>query len=163
MKTPQLFGLLCVVASAPALFAQAQNPEVTELSQALEPLPRQVLLDLNGSKKNAGMMQATDVLREKVQGRQATLKFKVERIEKDPPGDDKKDRFRVKADDVRLNKGTTHFVSNLWIHFDPAESDKIIALKKGAQVTATGRISLASITEGTPIHLHIDLSEAKLK
>jgi hypothetical protein len=120
-------------------------------------------LDINGSKKDAAATQGTDVIREKVQGRQATLKLKVDRIEKDEPGPDKRERYRVKANDARLKKGSSQFTGYLWVHFDPSESEKIAALKKGAQITVTGRIATTSISAGTPLKLHLDLAEAELK
>jgi hypothetical protein len=147
-----------------SLPARAQDAAtITELSQVLEALPKEVVVALHTSKKEAAVMQGTDALRDKVLNKQATFKFKVDKIEKDLPGPDKRERYRIKAEDTRLNKGSTQFVAYLVAHFLPEESSKVVAVKKGAQITATGRIATPSISVGTPLRLQLVLAEAKLE
>jgi hypothetical protein len=169
MRTNLLFhlavatlGLSTVSISNAQAPAKADAGEVTTLTQTMEVLPREVLLALHGAKKDAAVLQATDALRKGIEGKQATLKFKMERIEKDQARDETVDRYRVKAEDTKLTKGATNFVAHLWVHFDASESAKVSLLKKGAQVTATGKITLASVSLGNPLDLHIDISQAKL-
>lgn len=159
MKAPLLAAACLFFAVA---LGRAQEAEINDFAQVLDAIPKDVMVGLHTSKKDAAVTQATDALRDKVRDKVATFKCKVDRIEKDLPGPDKRERYRIKADDTRLNKGSTPFLAYLWVHFTPDESPKIAALKKGAQVTVTGKIATPFISTGTPLKLHVDLADAKL-
>ena len=162
-RLPHLMLLaLCTLATT-AFSQDSKDAPVTALEQTLKVLPREVLGGLRTSKRDAAALEGTGLLQEKVQGRTATLKLKMERVEKDPSRDDKLDRFRIKAEDTRANEGGVPFVIHLWVHCAATESEKIKALRKGQTVTVTGKITLASITVHNPNKIQIDLSEATLE
>ena len=107
-------------------------------------------------------MQATDILRNKVEGKTATLKLKVEKVEKYQRKNEKEDRYRIKAEDQRLRESVTSFKVYLWVHLDRSQNTKVPAIKKGGEISVTGKISLASITAKNNPELHIDLSDATI-
>jgi hypothetical protein len=136
---------------------------IMDLKQTLVEIPHNVVLSLrNPPTREAAAATATDTLRTKVEGRTATLKFKIEKIEKDPHRAQNRDGYRVKAEDEHLRDGVTMYHVYLWVHFDLSETAKVAVLKKGSEISVTGKVTLASITAPNTPELHIDLSDAKV-
>jgi hypothetical protein len=153
-------GLETTFAADPA---KPEPGNITELKQTLVEVPHNVVLSLrNPPTREAAATTVTEMLRAKVEGRMATLKFKVEKVEKDPRRAQNQDGYRIKAEDERLREGITMFHTYLWVHFDLSENAKVAALKKGSEISVTGKITLASVTAPKEPELHIDLSDAKV-
>jgi hypothetical protein len=143
--------------------AQNATPEITDLDQTLAEVPRDLLLAVrSGARKEPSATQATDILRNKVEGRTATLKFKVDKVEKYQRKNEKVDRYRIKAEDLRLRESVTNLKGYLWVHLDPSQNPKVSTIKKGNEISVTGKVSLATITANNNPELHIDLSDAKI-
>src|SRR5690242_12368811 len=102
--TAAFVALALTLQFSPALHAQAPNPaEITDIDQTIEDVPRDLLLAVrSGTRKEQSATAATDILREKVEGRTASLKFKVDKVEKYQRKNEKEDRYRIKAEDQRL-------------------------------------------------------------
>jgi hypothetical protein len=159
-----LTALVLALQSSSVAHAQAPKPaDITELDQALAEVPRDVLLGVrNSNRKEQSATAATDILRSKVEGRTATLKFQIEKIEKYQRRNEKEDRYRIKAENVRLRESATTFTIYLWVHFDPSQNAKFATMKTGSEISVTGKITLASITARNNPELHIDLSDAAI-
>jgi len=151
-----------------ALAARAQAPatpaagDIKDLKQIPVELPHDILLGLgNIATKEASATKATDVLQQKIVGRVATLKFKIDKIEKDLRAQQGQDAYRIKADDAHVREGAVNFKVFVWVHFGVSENAKIAALKKGDAIDATGKITVASvgIQNGSPTIL-VDLAGA---
>jgi hypothetical protein len=90
----------------------------------------------------------------------ATFKCKIDRVEKDPRREQGKDGYRIKAEDAYVREGAANFKTFLWIHFNLSGNDKVSAMKKGGEISVTGKVTLASVTAQGVLELHIDLSDA---
>lgn len=161
-----LFAALCGIAfSTSGLHAEdAAKPgdeSIQDLKQVSAALPHDVLLGLmNRAGSQAAATKGTEVLRSKVEGKTATLKFKVDRIEKDDRhGQD--EPYRIKAEDAHIREGAVSFKVFLWVHFKISENPKIAPLKKGAEVSATGKVTLGavSVLNGNA-QINVDVSDA---
>lgn len=161
-----LFAGFCgVVLSASSVHAEdAAKPgsdDLQDLKQVPAALPHDVLLGLmNNAGKQAAAAKGTEVLRSKVEGKTATLKFKIDRIEKDDRrGQD--EPYRIKAEDAHIREGAVNFKVYLWVHFKLSENPKIATLKKGAEVSATGKVTLSavSVLNGNA-QINVDISDA---
>jgi hypothetical protein len=138
--------------------------EIHELAQVSAELPHDVLLGfMNNAGKQAAATKGTEALRQKVEGRMATFKFKVDRIEKDDRrGQD--EPYRIKAEDAHVRQGAVGFKVYLWVHFNISENAKVAALKKGDEVSATGKVTVASVSASNAgPAMNVDLSDATLK
>ena len=157
-----LFVALPLIPSASAEdAAKPATGEIQDLKQITGELPHDVLLGLlNNAGKQAAMAQGTTVLREKVDSRKATLKFKIDKIEKDLRRAEKQEGYRVKADQAPLREGGVSFKVYLWVNFSLTENDKAAALKKGNEISVTGKVTSVSLTGEKFIELHVDLSDA---
>lgn len=161
-----LFAALCgIVISATSLHAEdAAKPggeDIQDLKQVPAVLPHDVLLGLmNSAGKQAAASKGTEVLRAKVEGKAATLKFKIDRIEKDDRHG-QEEPYRIKAEDAHIREGAVNFKVYLWVHFKLSENPKIAPLKKGAEVSASGKITLGavSVLNGNP-QINVDVSDA---
>jgi hypothetical protein len=141
--------------------AKGTGGNISSLKQITAFLPHNLLVSLlNSAGKEAASSQATDVLRQKAEGQMATFKCKVDRVEKDPRREQGKDGYRIKAEDTNVREGAANFKTYLWIHFNLSENDKVAAMKKGGEISVTGKISLASVTAQPVVELHVDLSDA---
>jgi hypothetical protein len=149
-----------------AVFAENPAPaggNITDLKQILAETPHNVISALrNGATRDNAATQASDLLRTKVQGREATLTFKIDLIEKETRGQNDTG-YRVRAEEKHVSEVGTNLITYLWVHFDMSENAKASALKKGAEITTTGKITQASISSKPNLALHVDLSDAKLK
>jgi len=135
--------------------------DIKELKQVPAELPHDVTLGLlNNAGKQAAAMKGTDVLRTKVEGRMATLKFKIDRIEKDDRHG-QEEPYRIKAEDTHLREGGVAFKVYLWVHFNLTENAKVAAMKKGGEITATGKVTVAkvSVLNGNA-QINVDISDA---
>lgn len=144
--------------------SKASGDEIHELAQVSAVLPRDVLLGfMNNTAKQAAATKGTDTLRQKVEGRMATLKFKVDKVEKDDRRG-QEEPYRIKAEDAHVRQGAVSFKVYLWVHFDVSENAKTAGLKKGDEVTATGKITVASASASNagPV-MNVDLGDAVLK
>jgi hypothetical protein len=169
LSVPSAFiALLAFVLSVPPAHAEdAGKPvpaEIQELSQVAAALPRDVMLGLlNNAGKQAAAAKGTDALRQKVEGHMATFKFKVDRIEKDDRRG-QAEPFRIKAEDAHVREGGVGFKVYLWVHFAISENAKVSALKKGDEVTANGKITVASVgVANGGATMNIDISDATVK
>jgi hypothetical protein len=152
---------LAPLAHAEDVSTKGAGGNFTSLKQVTALLPHNLLVSLlNSAGKEAASSQATDVLRQKAEGQMATFKFKVDRVEKDPRREQGKDGYRIKAEDTYVREGAANFKTYLWVHFNLSENDKVAALKKGGEISVTGKISLASVTAQPVVELHVDLSDA---
>ena len=151
-----------------ALAAHAQDPatpaagDIKDLKQIPVVLPHDILLGLvNNATKAASATKAADVLHQKIEGRVAALKLRIDKIEKDLRAQEGKDAYRIKAEDAHVRASSVNFTVFVWVHFDVSENAKIAALKRGDAIGATGKITLASasILEGNPT-IQVDLSDA---
>jgi len=150
--------------------ADAPNPakppgaaEITKIEQVLTEVPRDVLRNVqSGPTKEKSATEATDSLRTKVEGRTATLKFKVDKVEKYQRKNEKEDRYRIKAEDLRVRDNVIALKGYLWVHLDLSENAKVPAIKKGSQISVTGKVSVATITSKATPELHVDLSDATI-
>ncbi len=158
----------CSLALLTSLSVFAENPSpnggnITDLKQILGETPHNVINALrNGATRDNAATQASDLLRTKVQGREATLTFKIDLIEKETRGQNDTG-YRVRAEEKHVSEVGTNLITYLWVHFDVSENAKVSALKKGAEITTTGKITQASISSKPNPALHVDLSDAKLK
>jgi hypothetical protein len=135
----------------------------TKPEQTLAQVPKPLLFSVRGGpKQNEAVTQITDLLRSKVEGHMATLKLKVDRVEKYRNKNEQEDRYRIKAEDGQLVENGTHLRVYIWVHFDPAENTKVIAKKKSDDINVTGKIATAFVSGQNNPALHIDLEEAKL-
>ena len=151
-----------------AFAAHAQAPvtpaagDIKDLKQIPVELPHDILLGLlNNATKEAAAKKATDVLHQKIEGRMAILKIKIDKIEKDVRAQQGQDAYRIKAEDAHVRAGAVNFKVFVWVHFDVSENTKIAALKTGDEIGVTGKITLASasIMNGSPT-MQVDLSDA---
>jgi hypothetical protein len=143
---------------------KGNTDEIHELAQVSAELPHDVLIGfMNSAARSAAATKGTDALRQKVEGRMATFKFKVDKIEKDDRrGQD--EPYRIKAEDAHVRQGAVGFRVYLWVHFNISENAKIAALKKGDEVSATGKVAVASV--GAPNigpTMNVSLADATLK
>ena len=158
----------CSLALLTSLTVFAENPapnggNITDLKQILAETPHNVINALrNGATRDNTATQASDLLRTKVQGREATLTFKIDLIEKETRGQNDTG-YRVRAEEKHVSEVGTNLITYLWVHFDVSENAKVSALKKGAEITTAGKITQASISSKPNPALHVDLSDAKLK
>ena len=159
-------SLLSLLPLAPGACAQAPTApaagEIKDLKEVSAQLPHDILLGLlSNATKAAAAPKATDVLQQKVAGRVANLKFKIDKIEKDLRAQQGQDAYRIKADDAHVREGAVNFKVFVWVHFNVSENAKIAALKKGDAIEVTGKISVASVAilNGSPT-MQVDLSEA---
>lgn len=150
--------------------ANAQEPGgvepggITSLEDVLAEVPKELLLSVrSGARKEASATEATGLLRRQVEGRIATIKLKVDRFDKYRRKNETEDRYRIKAEDERLRGSVTNFRAFLWVHLSPTESAKMANVKKGAEITVNGKVSLASITAKNNPELHVDLADATIK
>ncbi|HSI15357.1 MAG TPA: hypothetical protein VK961_25140 [Chthoniobacter sp.] len=152
--------------SSLTVFAEDATPaggNITDLKQILAETPHNVINALrNGATRDNAATQASDLLRTKVQGRQAALTFKIDLIEKETRGQNDTG-YRARAEEKHVSEVGTNLITYLWVHFDVSENTKASALKKGGEITATGKITQASISSKPTPALHVDLSDAKLK
>jgi hypothetical protein len=140
---------------------KAGGGEIKDIKQVTAEIPHDVLLGLmNFSGRDAAVAKGTDVLRSKVEGRMATLKFKVDRVEKEEHRDQSPEAYRVKAEDVHVRQGAVNLKVYLWVHFNASESAKIASLRKGSELTATGKVTLAALHAPKEAEINIDLSES---
>jgi len=141
--------------------AKPTGAEIKDLKETVADVPHDLLVALlSNTGKQAAASKTTDLLRSKVEGRMATLKFKIDKIEKEHRATGEPDGYRIKAEDGHVRAGATAFKVYLWIHFSLTENAKLDALRKGNDLTVTGKITVASATaQGVP-ELHIDLSDA---
>lgn len=155
---------LAVLASF-AAFAEDAAPaggNITDLKQILAETPHNVISALrNGATRDNAATQASDLLRTKVQGRQATLTFKIDLIEKETRGQNDTG-YRVRAEEKHISEVGTNLITYVWVHFDMSENAKLSTLKKGSEITTTGKVTQASISSKPNLALHVDLSDAKL-
>ncbi len=158
----------CSIAVLASLTVFAENAapaggNITDLKQILAETPHNVINALrNGATRDNAATQASDLLRTKVQGRQATLAFKIDLIEKETRGQSDTG-YRARAEEKHVSEVGTSLITYLWVHFDMSENAKAGALKKGSEITVTGKITQASISSKPSPSLHVDLSDAKLK
>jgi hypothetical protein len=159
-------SLLSLLPLAPGVHAQAPaataTGEIKELKDVSAELPHDILLGLlSNSTKQATAPKATDVLQQKVAGRVAHLKLKIDRIEKDLRAQQGQDAYRIKAEDAHVREGSVSFKVFVWVHFNVSENAKIAPLKKGDPIEVTGKITVASVAilAGSPT-MQIDLSDA---
>lgn len=152
--------------------AEEEKPgltQLTDLEQALDLIPREALVEMRGSKRDAGLEMAGEALQTNLTGKDAVLKIKVERYEKMPKrkaDEDAKDpvvRYRLLADQERLKHGVTQFTSNVWINVDPDEAKKVPELRRGETVTVTGKVEMVKVAAGNPFRLLVTIGEARLK
>ncbi|MDR3400940.1 MAG: hypothetical protein P4L99_00450 [Chthoniobacter sp.] len=133
--------------------------DITDLKQALAEVPHaQAIAMRNAATRDAAASQASDLLRTKVQGRNAKLTFKVDVVEKEMRGTET--AYRVRAEEKHIAEVGTNFITYLWVHFATSENDKASALKKGGEISVTGKISEAFVTGKAAPALHIELSQA---
>lgn len=164
-----VIGLVMLLALGTETPSRAQNPQapaaaLSSLEEIVETVPRDVILATRGgAKKEAAASSANDVLRTKVQDQPATLKFKVDRIQKERRTGEQFDRIAIKAEDERVRSSVTTFKGFLWVHIVPADTAKASELKKGAEITVTGKIAVAKITAQTTPLLNVDMVDATLK
>jgi len=148
-----------------AAFAENAAPaggNVTDLKQILAETPHNVLNALrNAATRDNAATQASDLLRTKIEGRSATLTFKIDLVEKETRGQNETG-YRLRAEEKHISEVGTSLISYLWVHFDVSENAKASALKKGSEITVTGKITQASISSKPSPALHVDLSDAKL-
>jgi hypothetical protein len=50
----------------------------------------------------------------------------------------------------------------LWVHLDPSQNPKVPTIKKGSEISVTGKVSVATFTAKNNPELHIDISDAKI-
>lgn len=168
MKTLFLRLTVCGLAVLASFVAFAEDAapaggNITDLKQILAETPHNVISALrNGATRDNAATQASDLLRTKVQGRQATLTFKIDLIEKETRGQNDTG-YRVRAEEKHISEVGTSLITYLWVHFDVSENAKLSTLKKGSEITTTGKITQASISSKPNTALHVDLSDAKLK
>lgn len=159
---------VCGLAMFTSLTVLAENPSpagdnITDLKQILAEVPHNVLSALrNSATRDNAATQASDLLRTKIQGRQATLTFKIDLIEKETRGQNDTG-YRTRAEEKHVSEVGTSLITYVWVHFDVSENARLSTLKKGSEVTVTGKITLASISTKPNPALHVDLSDAKLK
>lgn len=162
---PLAAGTFALLTALPA-FAENVAPaggNITDLKQVLAETPHNVLNALrNGATRDNAATQASDLLRTKVQGREATLSFKIDLIEKETRGQNDTG-YRARAEEKHISDVGTSLITYLWVHFDMSENAKASALKKGSEITVTGKITQASISSKPTPALHVDLSDAKVK
>ena len=163
----KLFPVLVALLMEGGVRAQvpkAPDGAFSSLEQIVETVPRDVILAVrSGAKKEAAATSATDVLRAKVEGQSATLKFKVDKIQKERRKDEQVDRYAIKAEDERLRSSVTAFKGFLWVHIVPADSAKVSSLKKGDELTVSGKIAVARISSQTTPQLNVDVVDATVK
>ncbi|HEY3898708.1 MAG TPA: hypothetical protein VGM54_08855 [Chthoniobacter sp.] len=153
--------LVAPVAHAQDTSAKGAGGNLSSLKQVTALLPHNLLVSLlNSAGKEAAASQATDILRQKAEGQTAAFKCKIDRVEKDPRKEQGKDGYRIKAEDSFVREGAANFKAYLWIHFNLTENDKVSAMKKGGEISVTGKITLASVTAQGVLELHVDLSDA---
>jgi len=135
--------------------------EIKDLKQVTAEIPHEVLLGLmNYSGRDAAAAKGMDVLREKMEGRTATLKFKVDRVEKEEIHDQAPQAYRIKAEDTHVRQGAVNFKVYLWVHFSASESAKVSAMKKGEEITATGKVTTAALHAPKEPEINIDISDS---
>jgi hypothetical protein len=135
--------------------------EFKDLKQVTAEVPHDVLIGLmNYSGREAAAAKGMDVLREKVEGHTATLKFKVDRVEKEEVHDQAPQAYRIKAEDAHVRQGAVNFKVYLWVHFSASESAKVSAMKKGEEVTATGKVTVAALHAPKEPEINIDISDS---
>jgi hypothetical protein len=150
----------------PAVRAEdAPKPDataITKVEQTVAQVPHPLFIALRGGpKQNDAATQITNLLRTNVEGRTATLKIKVDRVETYRNKNEQADRYRIKTEDGRLQEVGTNLHVLIWVHFDPSENAKVSTKKKGDELTVTGKITTASATGQNNPTLHLDLDEAK--
>ena len=112
--------------------------EIHELAQISAELPHQVLLKFmnNAGNKQAAATEGTAALRQKVEGRMATLKFRLTDKSSNP--------YFFQVVGVSVRQGVT---ASFGVHFN-SENDKgrIARLRQGDLVTARGKITHAWVS-----------------
>ncbi|MEP6671317.1 MAG: hypothetical protein ABJF10_19295 [Chthoniobacter sp.] len=153
-------------AALTTLMAVAEDPapaggNITDLKQALAEVPHNVANALrNAAARDTAATQASDLLRTKVQGRTAMLTFKIDVVEKETRGSET--GYRVRAEEKHISEVGTNFITSLWVHFAMSENARVGALKKGGEISVTGKIAEAMVSAKPAPALHIVLSEAKV-
>jgi RecG-like helicase len=157
-----LSAMLCLPSSVPAEDAAKPGAgEIQDLKQVPAALPHDVMLGLlNNAGKQAAASKGTETLRAKVEGQMATLKFKIDKIEKDDRRG-QEEPYRIKAEDAHVRESAVNFKVYLWVHFKLSENAKVAAMKKGGEVSATGKVTVAavSVLNGNP-QINVDISDA---
>lgn len=162
-----LIALAFTLSVSPLRAEDAAKPpggEIHELAQITAELPHDVLLGyMNAAGKQAAATKGTEELRKKVEGRMATLKFKIDKVETDDRHG-QAEPYRLKAEDLHVRQGAVNFKVYLWVHFNISENAKIAAMKKGDEVTASGKVTLAKLSApNAGPAMNVDLSEAVVK
>jgi hypothetical protein len=143
--------------------AKADAGTITKPEQTLAQVPHPQLFALRGGpKQNDAVTQITNLLRSSVEGKTASLKIKVERVETYRNKDEQTDRYRIKAEDGHLLENGTNLKVFVWAHFEPSENAKVSGKKKGEELQVTGKISNATVSGGPNPALHLDLDNVKV-
>jgi len=141
--------------------AKTDTEEITDLKQVVAAVPHEVLVGLlSNAGKQVAASKSSDFLRQKIEGRTATLKLKIERVEKDPRPNQAQDGYRLKADETPVREGGASFKSILWVHFQADESEKIAKMKTGEEIKVTGTITQAFIRAQRFLVLDVEISGA---
>jgi hypothetical protein len=166
------FSLLAVVwmIGAGSSFSAAAQPaapaEITGFDQVLADVPRNVLADLRpqSRKLTEAMFQATEQVKKNVKDKMGRFKIRVRNVEKfatvNPPG---KVRFRVYAEAEKVRDGGAAFNAFVVSVVDMDQNDKAAKLKKGDNVTVTGKIVSGHVYGVSYPGIEVILVDAKLE
>jgi hypothetical protein len=164
MNTRFSFLLLTALSLAFSSLSRAEDADtITKPEQALVNVPRPQLFALRGGpKQNDAVGEITNLLHSNVQGKTASLKIKVDRVETYRTKDEQTDRYRIKAEDGHLIENGTNLKVFVWLHFEPSENAKVSGRKKGDELQVTGKITNANVSGGPNPALHLDVDNVKV-
>jgi hypothetical protein len=107
---------VCVLAAFTCLTVLAENPSpagdnIADLKQILAEVPHNTISALrNSATRDSAATQASDLLRTKIQGRQATLTFKIDLIEKETRGQNDTG-YRTRAEEKHISEVGTSLIT----------------------------------------------------
>lgn len=146
MQLPFIFLILAEAAADPARPAFTSLDDIQRLIPAGTPLQKP-------TKDNAAAFAAANSALSKGIGGLTQIKARVESVKPDDYG------WRVRVPDTRIRSGSKTVISRTFLYFRKADGGPLATLKKGDEVTVTGKITRADFTWDDGIVFNLDLRE----